>query len=222
VRQTVRVLIVDDHFVSRQGILALLHGSEDIAVAGEAADGREAVEQVLRLEPDVVLMDLAMPGMRGAEATARILERRPDTAILVLTGSVLDDEILEAVRAGARGYLSKNTGAEEMARVIRQVHEGRSALPPAIIAKLLGGGEMTSGGPPEDLTERERQVLRLVARGLDSPQIGERLSVSETTVRTHVHNVLAKLGLSNRVQLVLHALRAGWLSLEDLSEDVGP
>jgi DNA-binding NarL/FixJ family response regulator len=212
-RRTIRVLIVDDHFVSRQGTLALLHGAEDVE-AGEAADGREAVLQAASLEPDVVLMDLAMPGMTGVEAIPRILERRPGTAIVVLTASVVEDEILGALRAGALGYLSKSTDAEEMARVIRQVHKGQSALPAAMTGKLFGRGRgtATSGHPPEEVTERERQVLRLI--GDRQLGLGRREQAPEEGRR---QDVLAAVDAPDRIDDLLH--RSG---LGHVAQGAGP
>ena len=215
----IRVLIVDDEAISRLGVAALLDPAEDIEVLGEAADGREGVDLARSFEPDVVLMDLAMPEMSGVEATRRIVQKNPRTAVVLLSGNTAEEQILEGLRAGAIGYLSKRTDPREIAEAIRRAHRGHPTLPSVLSGKLLRRSrEPPDSSAVETLTGREFEVVELLARGLDDPRISERLSVSEITIRSHVHNILGKLGLASRVQLVLHALREGWVALTN-SED---
>ncbi len=216
------MLVVDDHFITRKGILSLLHGAEGIEIVGEAENGREGIEQARLLEPDVILMDLVMPEMGGVDAIRQILAHRRDTAIVVLSGSNLEGEVLVAVRAGALGYLTKAAGRAEMVEVIRRAHRGEPALPPDLNRKLLGHTVPNSQVMvTEVLTDRELEVLTLVARGLKNPTISETLCVSQATVRTHLRNMLSKLGLENRVELVLYALGQGWVALDQCLEN-GP
>jgi NarL family two-component system response regulator LiaR len=220
-QQLIRVLVVDDHYITRKGILGLLHDVEGIEVVGEAENGREGIDKTRALAPDVVLMDLVMPEMGGVAAIRQILAHRPATAILILSGCKLQGEALVAVRAGALGYLTKTASQEELCEAIRRVHRGEPALPSALNRKLLGhvmpNSRMVA---TEALTQRELEVLGLVARGLENHDISEKLLVSEATVRTHLHNMLSKLGLSNRVELVLYALGQGWASLDQCLETV--
>lgn len=219
--QPIRVLVVDDHFITRKGILGLLSGTEGIEIVGEAENGREGIEKAKILEPDVILMDLVMPEMGGVDAIRQILADRSNTAIIVLSGSNLEGEVLVAVRAGALGYLTKAAGEEEMAEVIRRAHRGEPALPPDLNRRLLGHVMPNSRLMlAEALTGRELEVLALVARGLENHDISDRLFVSEATVRTHLRNMLSKLGLANRVELVLYALGQGWISLDRCLEEV--
>ena len=213
----IRVLIADDHAIVRRGISALLETKADIQVVGEAADGEEAVAQTERLRPDVVLMDLMMPRMDGIEAIRRITARCPGVRALVLTSFAADDKLFPALKAGALGYLLKDSGPEELVQAIRQVHRGESSLHPSIARKVLRELTHPSGHPaPGDaLTDRELEVLRLVAQGLSTQEIAKRLVITEATARTHVSNVLSKLHLSSRTQAVLYALREGLVSLED-------
>ena len=220
-QRPITVLVVDDHYITRKGILGLLIDAEGIEIVGEAENGREAIDKVKGLEPDVVLMDLAMPVMRGVDAIREILAQRPETAIVVLSGSNLEGEVLIAVRAGALGYLTKTAGQEEMVAVIRRVHGGEPALPKDINRKLLGHAMPNSRTMvAETLTEREHEILALVAHGLENHAISDQLRVSEATVRTHLRNMLTKLGLSNRVELVLYALGQGWVSLDQCVDEV--
>lgn len=212
---TIRVLVVDDHAIVRKGICALLATEPGIQVVGEAKEGQEAVSKTARLRPEVVLMDLVMPGMDGLEAIRRILTDQPEVRILVLTSFAGDDKIFAAIRAGALGYLLKDSGPEELILAIKQVHSGQSSLHPAIARRLL---QELSHNPDraakaEALTERELEVLRLVAKGLSNDEIARRLSISEATVRTHVSNILAKLSLDSRTQAALYALREGLATL---------
>jgi len=211
----IRVLVVDDHAIVRKGICALLATEPGIEVVGEAKEGQEAVGKTARLRPEVVLMDLVMPGMDGLEAIRRILADQPAVRILVLTSFAGDDKVFAAIRAGALGYLLKDSGPEELIQAIKQVHGGQSSLHPTIARRLLQ--ELSHGsdrpGKAETLTEREVEVLRLVARGQSNDEIARQLSISEATVRTHVSNILAKLSLDSRTQAALYALREGLATL---------
>jgi NarL family two-component system response regulator LiaR len=211
------VLIADDHAIVRKGIRALLETESDIDVVGEARDGREAISESERLEPDVVLMDLVMPSVSGVEATRHIVTHQPATRVLVVTSFTGVDKVFPAIKAGALGYLLKDAGPEELVRAIRQVHGGNSSLHPAIARKLLQELYEPSEQETEDglLTDREKEVLRLVAQGWHNNDIADRLAISEATVRTHVSHILTKLGLSSRTQAALYALRTGLASLDD-------
>ena len=230
----IRVLVADDHAIVRKGIRALLATEPDLEVVGEAQNGVEAVAEAERLRPDVILMDLVMPEMDGIEAIQRIKARRPEALILVLTSFAADDKVFPAIKAGAMGYLLKDSGQEELIRAIHQVYQGEASLHPTIARKLLQElarpapppasvsqppaltGAGVSFPPVEALTEREVEVLKLVARGLSNQQIAQQLVISEATVRTHVSNILGKLHLVSRTQAVLYALREGLASLADL------
>jgi two-component system, NarL family, response regulator LiaR len=221
VRQTIRVLIVDDHAVVRQGLRTFLElqdepGALPIEVAGEAADGREAVELAGRLQPDIVLLDLVMPVMGGIEATPRIIECSPHTRVIVLTSFGEEDKLLPAVRAGAHGYLLKDIPPGELAQSVRNAYLGKVPLHPEVARTLMSvvaaqPEPPTSRTPPavDELTERERAVLRLIADGLDNREIAKRLVISEKTVKTHVSNILSKLRLEDRTQAAIYALRHG-------------
>ena len=211
----IRVLIADDHGVVRQGLRTFLELQEEIAVVGEASDGEEAVDAVERLAPDVVLMDLVMPRLDGIEAIRRIRERSPGTRVIVLTSFVEDDKVFPAVRAGAAGYLLKDVEPQELVRAIRAVHDGQALLHPAVAAKLME--EVADGEPRRALgvlTPREREILALLARGLANKAIARHCGLSEKTVKTHVSNILAKLGVADRTQAALHAVREGLVDLE--------
>ena len=214
----IRVLIVDDHPVVRQGTRVLLLDEPDVEVVGEAADGEEALQRAAELAPDVVLMDLRMPGMDGVEAIRRLAREAPAARVLLLTGSGIDERTFDALEAGALGYLSKTARRDELLTAVRRVYRDEPSLPPEITRRLLSGLGAGSGGGDElaePLTEREEEVLVLVAEGLSNRGVAERLHVSETTVRTHVSRILAKLGVKNRVQAALYALRTGIASLDD-------
>jgi len=215
--RTIRILVADDHVVVRQGIRALLATEPDIEVVGEAENGREAVAETDRLQPDVILMDLVMPEMDGIEAIRRITAQQPEARILVLTSFAADDKVFPAIKAGALGYLLKDSGPEELVGAIHQVHRGESSLHPAVARKLLQELSHPPKQPPtpEPLTEREVEVLRLVAQGRSNQEIAEELVISEATARTHVSNILRKLHLASRTQAALYALREGLASLDD-------
>lgn len=215
---SIRVLVVDDHLVVREGIRALLGTETDIQVVGEACDGDEAIGLATELQPDVILMDLVMPHTDGITAIQQILARQPDSRILVLTSFDADDKIFPAIRAGALGYTLKAAGAAELVRAIRRVHAGESVLHPAITRKVLQelAHPAQQAQVSEPLSDREAEVLRLVAHGLGNPEIAATLGISEGTVRKHVSNIMSKLNLTSRTQAVLYALREGLTSLDDL------
>ena len=209
------VLVVDDHIVVRKGVRALLMDADDITVVGEAEDGTEAVAEARRLSPQVILMDLKLPCLDGVEATRAILAEQPDVGVVVLTGTEGDEQVLAAVEAGALGYLAKTSKREDFLLAIRQVARGELWLPPRLTRKLLAHLKPRSGaGPGEALTGRESGVLCLLAKGRSNQQIAQELNIAEATVRTHVSHILDKLGVTNRVEAALHALRAGVTTLE--------
>jgi DNA-binding NarL/FixJ family response regulator len=211
----IRVLIADDHAVVRQGLRTFLELQDDIEVVADARDGEEAVAAALDGHPDVVLMDLVMPALDGIEATRRILRERPDTRVIALTSFLDDDKLLPAVRAGAAGYLLKDVEPQELVRAIRTVNAGEALLDPAVTARVmreLSEGEPAAGRPLDGgLTPREREVLGLVARGLPNKLIARELGIAEKTVKAHVSSVLAKLGVSDRTQAAVLAVRRGWV-----------
>jgi NarL family two-component system response regulator LiaR len=212
-----KVLLVDDHAIVRKGIRALLATEQDITIVGEAEDGQQAIDLALTLDPDVILMDLEMPVMDGIDATRKLAENRPDTRILVLTSFATDDKVFPAIKAGAHGYLLKDSGPQELIESLRKVGAGESSLHPLIAKKLLSELSRPADGPPTEdpLTERELEVIRLVAQGKSNQEIAGNLVISEATVRTHVSNILGKLHLASRTQAALYALREGLASLDD-------
>ena len=214
---SIRVLIADDHAIVRKGLRALLATEPHIEVVGEAENGRQAVDEAERLKPDVVLMDLVMPEMDGLEAIRELRSRMARTRILVLTSFAGDDKVFPAIKAGALGYLLKDSSPEELVQAIRQVYRGESSLHPLIARKVLQEISRPSDRPPtpEPLTEREVEVLQLVAQGCSNQDIADRLVITEATVRSHVSNILGKLHLASRTQAALYALRQGLASLED-------
>ncbi len=211
----IRLLIADDHGIVRRGTRALLAEVQDIEVVGEASDGEMAVAQAAALQPDVILMDLVMPNLDGIAAIRQILARQPHIRILALTSFTSDDKLFPAIKAGALGYFLKDSPPEHLVEAIRQVHRGEPCLPPAIARRVLQelGHPSSPPIPLEPLTEREVEVLKLVAAGLTNQHIADRLAITEVTVRTHVSNVLNKLHLDNRVQATLYALREGLAAL---------
>jgi NarL family two-component system response regulator LiaR len=215
---TIRVLLTDDHAIVRKGIRALLATERDIQVVGEASDGEEAVAQAQALQPDVILMDLVMPKVDGIEATRQITAKQPGAHILVLTSFAADDKVFPAIKAGALGYLLKDSSPDELLRAIRQVARGEPSLEPSIARKVLFelSHPIKKTPTPDPLTEREMQVLRLVAQGRNNKDIAEELVVTEMTVRTHVSSILSKLHLASRTQAALFALKEGLASLEDV------
>jgi NarL family two-component system response regulator LiaR len=209
--ETIRILIADDHAIVREGLRWLIDTEPGIELVGEAADGVEAVLKARSLQPDVILLDLVMPRKDGIEAIAEIKRENPEARILVLTSFAEDDKVFPAIQAGALGYLLKDSSPQELLKAIREVYQGESSLHPTIARKLIGELNRPSDLPAteEPLTEREVEVLSLVARGLSNQEIAERLVVSERTVRTHVSNILGKLHLANRTQAALYAVREG-------------
>jgi NarL family two-component system response regulator LiaR len=216
----IRVLIVDDHTIVRKGIKALVAETSDIQVVGEADNGLEAIRLSKELEPDVILMDLLMPQMDGIEATRQITAQQPKVHVLVLTSFVGDDKVFPAIKAGALGYLLKDSEPSELIRSIHKVYRGEPSLHPAIARKMIKEiMDPPSEKPtPEPLTAREVEVLHLLAQGLSNEEIAAQLVIGEVTVRTHISHLLAKLHLANRVQATLYALREGITSIGNEDE----
>lgn len=217
----IRVYLADDHPIVRRGIRDLLETEPEIEVVGEATNGREAVAGVQGSTPDVILMDLVMPIMDGIEAIRQIKADRPEARILVLTSFATDDKVFPAIKAGALGYLIKDTAPEELVHAILQVYQGQASLHPTIAHKLLSEISEPEPAPPsaEPLTNREVEVLQLIARGRSNQEIAEALVISVATVYTHVSNILSKLHLASRTQAALYALREGYTSLEEGDPD---
>lgn len=215
--ETIRILVVDDHAVVREGLRGFISSEAGMEVIGEAIDGEEAVQKARALCPDVILMDLVMPRKDGLNAIREIKEENPAARILVLTSFADDDKVFSAIKYGALGYLLKDSSPYDLLEAIRNVHRCESSLHPTIARRLIRELSQPSDLPPaaEELTEREVDVLRLVAQGLSNDEIGTRLHISERTVRTHVSNILGKLHLANRTQAALYALREGLASLEN-------
>ena len=217
--QTIRVYLADDHPIVRRGIVDLLETEPGISVVGEATDGEEAVAGTATLQPDVILMDLVMPNMDGIEAIRQIKANQPEAKILVLTSFATDDKVFPAIKAGALGYMIKDTTPEELVNAIQQVYQGQTPLHPTIAQKLLSeiSGPRQAPPSPDPLTDREVDVLKLVARGRSNQEIADALVISVATVYSHVSNILSKLHLASRTQAALYALREGYTSLEQES-----
>lgn len=218
--KTIQIIIADDHSIVRKGIRALLATEPDIQVIGEAADGKEVVAMAQQLHPDVILMDLVMPKMDGIAATAQISAIQPKSRILVLTSFAADDKVFPAIKAGALGYLLKDSSPEDLVRSIRQVAQGEPSLEPSIARKVLLeiSHPIKTELTVDPLSERELVVLRLIAQGRSNREIGEELFITEATVRTHVSNILSKLHLASRTQAALYALKEGLASLDDIPD----
>ncbi|GAA1819937.1 response regulator transcription factor [Planosporangium flavigriseum] len=209
----IRILLADDHTMVRQGLRAFLALSKDLQVVGEATDGRQAVDLAHRLHPDLVLMDLLMPGLDGVSATSAIRRELPKVEVLALTGYLEDHLIADALHAGAVGYLLKDTDAEELQRAVRAAAAGQVQLSHAVAARLVRDGHLPSSQP--QLTRREEQVLMLLARGRANGQIARELHIAPQTVKTHVSNILAKLNVQSRTEAALYAMRVGLVPVNE-------
>jgi DNA-binding NarL/FixJ family response regulator len=215
----IRVLIADDHAVVRQGLRIFINMQHDMEVLGEASNGNEAVYMSTELKPDVILLDLLMPEMNGVEATRRILEGNPQARVLILTSFGEDDKVFPAIRAGAHGYLLKDVQPSDLVQAIRETHQGKTQLHPDVARRLMMAVSedtinktahfATSPKELELLTDREREVLDLIARGSTNREIAEKMVISEKTVKTHVSNLLDKLGLEDRTRAAIWALKHG-------------
>jgi DNA-binding NarL/FixJ family response regulator len=212
---TIRVLIVDDHAVVRQGLRLLLDAQPNIDVIGEAPDGDMAIQMARTLKPDVILMDLLMPGMSGVDAIRQLQTLNLPSRVLVLSSSLEDQLVKQALQAGARGYILKASRSSELVEAIERVAKGQSMLDPAAAQVLMQ--QVQSNDPLETLTAREREVFNGMARGWNNAEIANELNVSEATVRTHVASILDKLTLRDRTQVTIYALKRGLIRLEDLS-----
>jgi two-component system, NarL family, response regulator LiaR len=219
----IRILLADDHIMLRQGTAEILHKEADIEVVGEADDGKQAVDLALRLQPDIVVMDVRMPVLSGIEATRRIRESMPAVQVLVLTAHDDDQYVFSLLQAGASGYLLKTAPVSELVKAIRLVQAGESPLDPVIARKIVVrmAGDQRSQIPVGDqssliepLTPREQEVLQMLAQGLNNRAIAEALYLSDRTVQAHLTNIFAKMGVSSRLEAVLTAIRRGWLTLE--------
>ena len=211
----IRIVIADDHAIVRQGLRVFLGFDPELEVVGEAVNGKQAIELAHSLQPDVVLMDLVMPVVGGVEATATIRAELPDVEVIALTSVLEDNSVVEAVRAGAIGYLLKDTEAEELTRAIKAAAAGQVQLSPKAAARLMRDVRL-----PEEtdaLTTRETEILRLLGKGLANKEIALQLDIGDKTVRTHVGNILAKLHVNSRTQAALHAVRIGLVNLPDTS-----
>jgi NarL family two-component system response regulator LiaR len=221
-KKPIKLLIVDDQNIVRKGIRALVEQVDDMDVIGEASNGEEAVAEAKRLNPDVILMDLMMPKMDGITAIREIQASQSPARIIALTSFVTEDKVFPAIKAGAMGYLLKDSEPEDLITAIRKVNRGEPSLHP-IVAKMVleeisQPAQKEQPLTPDPLTEREVDIIRLVAQGLSNRKIAEQLVIGEATVRTHVGNVLNKLHLANRVQATLYALREGLTSLDELDK----
>jgi NarL family two-component system response regulator LiaR len=216
--EPITVLIVDDHKVVREGVRAFLETQPDITVVGEAESGEAAVQLVTEHAPDVVLMDLVMPGLDGVEATRRVKQASPRTRVIVLTSYHQDEHIFPAIRAGALSYLLKDVGPDELADAVRKAAAGDAVLHPRVAARVvqeLHGARPDEPNPFTELSERELDVLRVIADGLSNAEIAERLVISEKTVKSHVSNILSKLHLADRTQAAVYAWREGVVRRND-------
>jgi len=213
---TIQILLVDDHAVVRQGLKMFLELDADLKIIGEAENGEQAIHLVADLKPDVVLMDLLMPVLDGIKATAVIRRDYPETEVIALTSVLEDASIMAAMRAGAIGYLLKDTQADELCRAIKAAAAGQVQLSPQAAARLIQ--EVPVPQSPEKLTERETDVLRLLALGQANKEIALELGIGEKTVKTHVSSILSKLGVPSRTQAALYALRQGIISLKDTQD----
>lgn len=220
----IRILLADDHVMVRQGTRELLEHEDDMEVVAEAGDGEETVMLAGTERPHVVIMDVAMPKLNGIEATRRIKALYPTMAVLVLTAYDDDEYVFALLEAGAAGYLLKDVPVEELIKAVRAVHAGESVLHPAVARKVVSRFARTSTerereGSLDQLTEREAEVLRLAAKGLTNREIALELTISARTVQVHLSNTFSKMGVGSRTEAVLHALRKGWLTLQDTARE---
>ncbi len=218
--QSIRVMIVDDHKMVRKGLRLVLEQFEGICVTGEASNGLEAIELVEQLNPDVILMDLSMPGMNGVDAIQRIMATQPNQHIIVLTGFLDEERAVEAIKAGAQGCADKNISPEELIRVIWDVYSGNPSLRSDLAWRILrrSSSVQQPRRSKDTLSERELQILLLMAQGKLDQEIAQELVITEVTIRTHISRMLAKLGLENRVQAVLYCLRSGLISITEIPD----
>lgn len=222
---TIRLVVVEDHVLLREGLVRALNQSGGVEVVGEAGNGFDGVELAHKLRPDVVLMDLFLPGLDGVAATKLITRDLPDVNVVILTSSLNDEDILEAIRAGAKGYVLKDDSTMSVVQQIRKVASGGVALSEALAEKLVGElahkpqGPASSAGPMEDLTAREKEVLALVSRGLANKEIAFTLSISQNTARAHIRNLMQKIYVSNRTQLAVYGVREGITWKVDASKE---
>ena len=217
--ETIRILVVDDHIVVRRGLVAMLETEPGMQIVGEAANGAEAVEQARKLVPNVILMDLVMPVMDGIEATRQIKQEMPSVNILVLTSFSTNDKVIPSLKAGAIGYLLKDSTPADLVRAIQQVAQGEGALPTAVTRQILAQIQSpiasSEQSAEEELTDRETEVLKLMAHGYSNAEIARLMVVSNPTVHTHVSRILSKLKVSSRTQAALYALKKGWVTLDE-------
>jgi len=218
--EKIRVLLAEDHVVVREGTRELIRREHDMEVVGEAGDGEEAIELATKLRPDVVIMDIAMPKVNGIEATKRIKEQYPTTAVLILTAYDNEQYIFALLEAGAAGYLLKNVRRSELIDAVRAVYAGESVLHPVVARKVLQRFRGAKGAVGEEtsreiLSERELEVLRLASKGISNKDIAKELVLSVRTVQAHLGNIFNKLGVGSRTEAVLHAVRRGWFALEE-------
>ena len=217
----IRIVLAEDHVVVRQGTRQLLEQESDFEIVGEANDGNEAVQMVSQLKPDIVIMDVAMPKLSGIEATKQIKEILPATIILVLTGYDYDEYIFSMLEAGAAGYLLKDVSGDELIRAVRAVYAGEPTMHPTVIRKVMQRfktpiAELPTVKPEHILSEREMEVLKVVAQGLSNKDIGKKLFISERTVQAHVRSIFNKLGIGSRSEAIIYGLKKGWFRIEDL------
>ena len=218
---TIRILLVEDHVVVRQGTRQLLEREQDLEVIGEAGDGEEAVRLASQLKPDVIIMDVAMPKLSGIEATKQIKALLPLTIVLVLTGYDYDEYIFSLLEAGAAGYLLKDVSGDELISAVRAVYAGEPMFHPGVLRKIMSRFRSTVAEPAsarsvEVLSEREMEVLKSAAKGMSNKDVGKALFISERTVQAHMRSIFNKLGVGSRSEAVLYSLRRGWFTLEDL------
>jgi NarL family two-component system response regulator LiaR len=215
--EPIRILFADDHAIVRKGLRTLITSEPGMEIIGEAEDGVEAVLKARSLQPDVILLDMVMPRQDGLEAIRQIIEENPEARILVLTSFDEDDKVFPAIKAGALGYLLKDSSPDQLLQAINDVHRGESSLHPSIALRVIREIKRPSDSPStgEPLTEREMEVLKLVARGLTNQEVAEELVISERTVGNHIGNILNKLHLANRTQAALYALREGLANLDE-------